>query len=232
MNPEAIFDEYQQQENGIYTRRGLLKGAAMGAGVAAMITPSSGSSAISALMCPPEAGSFGGSSAEAGPSGGGDMVGGDEDYSAEVPDDGPGERRLKMTNGRTGETYDRAFVQDGQYVQGALEEFNNFCRDWRQNEIKTMDPKLIDIIWKVWRMLGTDTPFNLTSGYRSPVTNASLNGAAKQSYHMRGKAADLTNPSVRPSQVHKAARTLYAGGVGKYSNFTHVDSGPKRSWGS
>ena len=229
MDPEQAFDDFQRRESGLITRRGLLRGAAVGG--AAMLVPAQAQSSISALMCPPEAGSFGGSASGAGQGGSGGLVDGDEDYSSAVPDDGPGLRHLTMTNGRTGETYDRDFVVDGQFVPDALEEFNRFARDWRQNEVKTMDPAAINIVWKIWRMIGTDTPFNLTSGYRSPKTNASLNGAAKQSYHMRGKAMDLTNSSVSPANVHKAAMTLWAGGVGRYVDFTHVDSGPKRRWG-
>ncbi len=231
MDPEAIFDEYQQRHSGLLTRRSLLRGAAVGAGIAALTVPARAKASISALMCPPEAGSFGGNAKGAGPSGAGGLADGDEDYSADVPDDGPGERRLVMVNGRTGERYDRAFVQNGEYVQEAIEEFSHFARDWRENEIKPYDPAAIQIVWKIWRMIDTPTPFNLNSGYRSPKTNASLPGTAKQSYHMRGKACDLSNPSVSPANVHKAAMTLWAGGVGRYDTFTHVDSGPKRRWG-
>lgn len=230
MNPEQIFDEYQMSETGLLTRRGLLRGAGLGA-AAALTVPAQAKAAISALMCPPKKGSFGGSASGTGPSGSGGLMGGDEDYSADVPDDGPGVRRLKMTNWRTGETYDREFVQNGEYVQEAIEEFSHFARDWRQNEIKPYDPKALDIVWKIWRMIGTDTPFNLNSGYRSPKTNASLPGTAKQSYHMRGKACDISNASVPPASVHKAAMTIWVGGVGRYDTFTHVDSGPKRRWG-
>jgi uncharacterized protein YcbK (DUF882 family) len=228
MDPEAIFDEYQTRESGLMTRRKLLQGAAAGIGFAAATVPARAKASVSALMCPPKAGSFGGGGGSA-PDGG--FVDSDEDYSTEVPDDGPGERRLVMINAHTGDRYDRAFVQNGEYNQEALQEFAQFARDWRQNEAKPIDPKAIEIVWKVWRMIGADAPFRLNSGYRSPTTNASLPGAAKQSYHMRGKAMDLSHPSVKPSSVHKAAMTLWAGGVGRYSTFTHVDSGPKRRWG-
>jgi len=229
MDSEQIFDAWQQTESGVFTRRRILGGAM--AGGAALLVPAQAMPSISALMCPPEKGSFGGSATETGPPGGGGLVDGDEDYSGEVPDDGPGMRRLVMRNGRTGETYDREFVQNGEFVQEALQEFNRFARDWRQNEEKAMDPQLINLIWRIWRAIGTDTPFNLNSGYRSPKTNASLSGAAKQSFHMRGKAADLSNPSVSPSNVHKAAMASWVGGVGRYDTFTHVDTGTTRRWG-
>lgn len=230
MNPEEIFDDYQQQEAGLLTRRGLLRGAALGA---AMVVPAQARASISALMCPPEAGSFGGNANGYKPGGSG-LVGGDEDYSGEVPDDGPGMRHLKMTNWRTGEVFDRPYVENGQYVDEAIDEFSQFARDWRQNEVKPFDPKSIDIVWKIWRKLGISQPFNLNSGYRSPVTNASLPGTAKQSYHMRAKACDISTSSATVRQIHAAAVSLKAGGVGKYtsSGFVHIDSGPVRYWGS
>ena len=95
MNPEAIFDDYQMQENGLLTRRRLLRGAALGLGAAAVTVPATAKASVSALMCPPKKGSFGGGSGSI-PPGGGGFVDGDEDYSAEVPDDGPGERRLTI----------------------------------------------------------------------------------------------------------------------------------------
>ena len=231
MTPGHLSDRYITRATGLLTRRGMLRGLGMAGGAAALVVPARARASISALMCPPQAGSFGGGGLGAsGPAGAGAFVDGDEDYSAAVPDDGPGMRRLKITNPRTGETYDREFVQNGEYVQEAIDEFSNFARDWRTGDVKPYDPKALDIAWKVWRMLGVDTPFSLTSGYRSPKTNASLNGTAKNSYHMRGKAMDLQNSSVRPSGVQKAGMTLYAGGVGHYDTFTHLDSGPKRNW--
>lgn len=227
MDPEELFDEYQQQESGLLTRRNVLRGAAAGA---AVILPGMANASISALMCPPKAGSFGANAAGSTSEGAG-WVDGDEDYSGEVPDDGPGMRRLTMRNAHTKEVYDREFVQNGEFVQEALEEFNRFARDWRQNDVKAMDPKVINMVWRLWRKIGSSEPITLNSGYRSPKTNASLTGAAKQSYHLRGKALDLSHPSVKPSSMHKAAMSDWVGGVGRYNTFTHIDSGPKRRWG-
>lgn len=188
--------------------------------------------AISALMCPPEAGVFAGGANSVGS--GSSNFADDIDYSREVPDDGPGLRHLTMTNSRLGERFDRPFVEGGQFVQDALDEFSYFARDWRQDEVKSFDPKTMDIIWKVWRLLDTSDVFNLNSGYRSPRTNASLPGAAKQSMHLYAKAADLTIGSRSVAQVYRAAMSVRGGGVGKYtdSNFVHVDSGRVRTWGS
>lgn len=228
MNPEADFDAFQVRESGLMTRRALLREGALGMVGLAATAPSGASGAISALMCPPKAGSFAGS---AGTTGGGGWVESNTDYSGSVPDDGPGMRRLVMTNGRTGERYDMEFVRDGKYVPEAIEAFSKFARDWRQNEVKAFDPKVIDIVWKIWRKLGTETPMNLNSGYRSPKTNGSLPGAAKQSQHMHARATDLSHPSIPASEIHKAAMSDWVGGVGRYDTFCHVDSGAKRRWG-
>lgn len=230
MTPEELFDDYQVRESGLMTRRALIRGVAAGA---ALCMPAIANASVSALMCPPQAGSFGGN-AQGFNSAGGGLVEGDEDYSGSVPDDGPGMRHLKMIHAHTGEIFDRAFVENGEYVQSAVDEFSNFARDWRQNEVKPIDPKSINIVWEVWRKLGISAPMYLNSGYRSPVTNASLKGAAKQSYHMKGKAIDISTPQATVNQMHSAAVSLKAGGVGKYTSdrFVHVDSGPVRYWGS
>lgn len=236
LDPEEIADRhfrdleavFETTSSGLCTRRSLLRA---GVGAAATLAAAPAAAGISALMCPPETGSFGGNADGHSPAGSGTVV--DEDYSGSVPDDGPGMRKLRMTNWRTGETYNRAFVENGSFVQEAIDEFSRFARDWRQNEERAHDPANIDIIWKVWRRLNMSDAFNLNSGYRSPKTNASIGGATN-SYHMRAKATDISTSSRSVAQIHAAAMTDQAGGVGKYtsSNFVHVDSGPVRNWGS
>ena len=58
-------------------------------------------------------------------------------------------------------------------------------------------------------------------------------GVARNSLHMKGKAADLRLKSRSVAQMYKAAASCQAGGVGKYSssNFVHMDCGPVRHWG-
>ena len=76
----------------------------------------------------------------------------------------------------------------------------------------------------------------MISGYRSPATNKMLNkrssGVARRSYHMQGKAIDVRLPGFNTTQLHKAAISLKAGGVGYYakSNFVHLDVGRVRYW--
>lgn len=66
-------------------------------------------------------------------------------------------------------------------------------------------------------------PIWVTSGYRCPVHNSRLSGAAANSQHMYNTAADI-QVSVAPAAVANAAETIFGdGGLGRYSSFTHVD---------
>lgn len=147
-------------------------------------------------------------------------------------------RRVKMYSGRTGENIDLVYWIDGRYVRESLREINTFMRDWRNGQVKSIDPRTIDIAVAAQRMMGTNEPYMLLSGYRSPATNAMLRrttrGVAKNSLHIKGQAADLRLKSRSVSQIYRAASACHGGGVGKYSrsNFVHMDCGPVRHWGS
>lgn len=146
-------------------------------------------------------------------------------------------RALSVINNRTGEKLNSVYWVEGDYIPEALEAFNYVLRDWRQNQSFTMDPQVIDIMAATHNLLDTDEPFEIVSGYRSPKTNAMLRsrsrGVARNSYHTRGMAVDLTLKGRSVHQMASAANTLSAGGVGRYSRsqFVHVDSGPVRGWG-
>jgi len=74
-----------------------------------------------------------------------------------------------------------------------------------------------------------NAPVHSNSGFRTPSYNARI-GGAKNSYHVKGMAADVVIVGHSPEEVARAARELGFGGVGLYRNFTHVDVGPVRSW--
>ncbi|MFD1882432.1 YcbK family protein [Paracoccus pacificus] len=147
-------------------------------------------------------------------------------------------RRIRMYSGRTGETLDTVYWVEGKYIRDALNEINVFMRDWRTNQAVGIDPRTIDIAAASHRLMQTNEPYMMLSGYRSPKTNAMLrahsSGVARNSLHMRGQAADLRLKSRSVAQIYKAASSCNAGGVGKYSrsNFVHMDCGPVRRWGA
>lgn len=147
-------------------------------------------------------------------------------------------RALSLVNGHTAERLNCVYWIDGKYVPEALEAFNYILRDWREELVKPIDPATIDIMAATHDLLDCSEPFDVVSGYRCPKTNAMLRergrGVAKNSYHLKGMAVDLACRARSVRQVASAARSLGAGGVGRYSRseFTHVDSGPVRHWGS
>ena len=149
------------------------------------------------------------------------------------------ERVLSFFNTHTGERLTTAYCCGGEYQPQALERINYLLRDFRANEIKPIDPQLLDLLHELGGTLETDRPFHVISGYRSPHTNASLRerggaqtGVASKSLHMVGKAIDIRVPGVKLDHLRGAARSLKLGGVGYYpsSNFVHVDTGRVRFW--
>lgn len=146
-------------------------------------------------------------------------------------------RRIRMYSGRTGERIDMVYWIEGKYIKDAVREVNHFMRDWRTDQVKSMDLRTVDIMAAAHNLLDANEPYMLLSGYRSPQTNAKLRsrsrGVAKNSLHMKGQAADLRLASRSVGQMARAAAACRAGGVGKYSrsNFVHMDCGVVRSWG-
>jgi uncharacterized protein YcbK (DUF882 family) len=151
---------------------------------------------------------------------------------------GAGEfRALSLVNHRTAEKLNCAYWVEGNYIPEALEAFNYILRDWREDEVTSIDPRAIDIMAATHNLLDCAEPFQVVSGYRSEKTNMMLRsrsrGVARNSYHTRGMAIDLTLDTRTARQIAGAAKSLSAGGVGTYSRskFAHVDSGPVRDWG-
>jgi uncharacterized protein YcbK (DUF882 family) len=149
------------------------------------------------------------------------------------------ERVLSFFNTHTGERLKTSYCCGGVYQPDALDAINRILRDFRANEIKPIDPKLLDLLHELGGTLATDQPFHIISGYRSPHTNALLRerggaatGVASRSLHMDGKAIDIRLPGVRLDTLRSAALSLKLGGVGYYpsSNFVHVDTGRVRRW--
>jgi len=149
------------------------------------------------------------------------------------------ERVLSFFNIHTGERLTTAYCRGGAYQPQALQQINVLLRDFRANEVKPIDPGLLDLLHELHGTLGIDQPFHVISGYRSAQTNAMLrarggtdSGVASGSLHMVGKAIDIRVPGVALEQVRSAARALKLGGVGFYpsSDFVHVDTGRVRFW--
>ncbi|MFV1972466.1 MAG: DUF882 domain-containing protein [Thiohalobacterales bacterium] len=146
------------------------------------------------------------------------------------------QRSLAFYNTHTGESLETVYWAAGEYLEDGLREINTVLRDHRADETWPMDRNLLDLLTALQAEVNCHNPFHVISGYRSPATNARLrgksSGVARRSYHMQGKAIDLRLPGCALADLHKAALSLKAGGVGSYaaSDFIHVDVGPVRRW--
>ena len=147
-------------------------------------------------------------------------------------------RTLSFHHTHSDEDITVTFKRDGRYDEEALKKLNHFLRDWRSQEQTTMDRRLFDILWEVYRDVDGKKPINIISSYRSPATNSMLrrrsSGVARNSQHVLGHAIDFFIPEVPLEQIRTAGLRLQRGGVGFYptsgSPFVHLDTGSVRHW--
>src|SRR5882672_2452041 len=147
-----------------------------------------------------------------------------------------GLRSVAVSNVHTGEHLNTVYWADGKYLPDAMRRVNWVLRDHHTDEVRRIDPDLLDLLTKLQARLRTREPFQVISGYRSPATNAMLaamtDGVAQHSLHMQGMAVDIRVPDRSLVKVQHAALALAGGGVGFYprSDFVHVDVGRIRHW--
>jgi uncharacterized protein YcbK (DUF882 family) len=81
-----------------------------------------------------------------------------------------------------------------------------------------------------WRY-GRDE-IKVLSGYRTPQTKQGLEGAAKNSQHMRAMALDIHIPDVDNDAVAREVKSFIYGDTGMYPgrDFCPLRFGPLRSW--
>ncbi|AIC28527.1 peptidase M15 family protein [Rhizobium etli bv. mimosae str. IE4771] len=150
------------------------------------------------------------------------------------------DRALKLFFTHTGEKATITYKRDGKFDPKGLAQINRFLRDWRRNEPTRMDPRLLDLVWEVYKRSGGRDYIHVVSAYRSPATNNMLRnrsrstGVAKKSQHMLGKAMDFYVPGVKLATLRAVAMQMQVGGVGYYptsgSPFVHLDVGNVRAW--
>lgn len=146
-------------------------------------------------------------------------------------------RTLSFVHTHTQERVTVTFKRDGRFDSEGLRRANQFLRDWRRNEVIDIDPRLLDLVWEVYRDVGGTEPIHLVSAYRSPNTNEMLrsrsSGVARESQHTRGKAMDFFIPGVPVQRIREKGMLRQKGGVGFYSGqngFVHLDVGSVRAW--
>jgi uncharacterized protein YcbK (DUF882 family) len=146
----------------------------------------------------------------------------------------PSERALRLYNVHTAETLEIAYCREGAYDYEALDRINHLMRCHYANEIKPIDIRVLDLLCDIKDKLGKDRKIEIISGYRSYEYNEYLRTrsrkVARDSYHLKGLAIDFTISGVNKNALARAARAFFAGGVGEYREFVHIDIGPVRSW--
>src|SRR6476620_4297122 len=119
-----------------------------------------------------------------------------------VPAPQPTRRRLRLSNPRTGETFDGLYRDDHGPLATAMADLSVFLRDFHSAATIGIDVGVIDFLVAVMDAVDAQSA-SILSAYRTPETNAML-----------------------------AARAMQRGGVGWYpqSGFLHIDTGPVRNW--
>jgi len=124
---------------------------------------------------------------------------------------------------------------DGGYDHAALVRLQYLFRDTVENVLGPLPPRLIEILSILQESWGFDKPIRLTSGYRTPRTNALIGEAASpRSLHLEGQAADIAMDGVAPLDMalaaHSVSLRLGMMGIGLYGSFVHVDIGAMARW--
>jgi len=144
---------------------------------------------------------------------------------------------LNLRNVNTSETYSyriNAAIFGNELNYDVLD---YFFRDWRENKSIQMDRGVIKNFLKICEsLLGSDRKLevDITSGYRTQKTNDKLrrnnSRVAKNSMHLIGRAIDFKVRSRSIENLETVAKKLTPGGLGVYSGFIHIDTGPYRRW--
>ena len=165
---------------------------------------------------------------------------GDRAYAAEAaraapgPGDAAGRDRLWLKRDNGAEIQAR-FRDDRGFDRSQVMLLSWFMRDVVDGDRAVwIEPRLFDLLAAVQvsmsRIHGAPLPLLLTSGYRTPQHNAVLEGAARNSMHLYGYAADLQVPGYSPKAIALAASFFAEGGIGLYDGFTHLDVWKVRVW--
>lgn len=113
-----------------------------------------------------------------------------------------------------------SFLIDGKVSNFKVREFA--CHDGSDSVL--IDEKLVRILQKAREHFAK--PVTITSGYRTATYNAKVGGASN-SYHTKGRAADITVSGVDNKELAKYFEAQGINGIGLYNyigGFVHVDT--------
>lgn len=145
-----------------------------------------------------------------------------------------GPERWLWAQNHAGEEVAVAYRAGNDYHAAPLSRLRHLFRDLREDQEGPLPTLLVDVLSMLQEQWGYTRPLMIGSAYRTPRSNASIEGAAPASLHLRGLAADITLRGVKPDELAGAvwmlSQRLGFMGVGIYRGFVHVDVGPQRSW--
>ena len=134
---------------------------------------------------------------------------------------------------RNGSTYKIPFMLDGKIEPNGYYDLCKVFADTHDKVAVQMDPNLFSVLAKAQGWLSShqiNKPIILTSGYRTEHTNNMTEGAALNSMHLYGKAADIHMEGIPINYLARLLRLSGGAGIGMYSGFVHVDTWKERSW--
>lgn len=147
-------------------------------------------------------------------------------------------RVLWLRRSGSGEEVMSSFCVDGKTVyQPGYREICWLMRDHNITPAQgyvEIDIVEIEALWEVQQALALHDirqPLVITSGYRSPQTNAAIENAARNSMHCYAKAADMYVEGVSTRELFATCWSrAVSGGIGYYDSHVHLDSGTRRWW--
>lgn len=134
---------------------------------------------------------------------------------------------------RNGREYKIPFLRDGKIEKNGYYDLCRVFADTHDQVAVQMDPNLFSVLAKAQEWLTSyqiNKPIILTSGYRTKHTNSITEGAAQNSMHLYGKAADVHIEGIPINYLARLLRISGGTGIGLYSNFVHVDTWNERVW--
>lgn len=145
------------------------------------------------------------------------------------------DRSIEFRRADTGEKSSIRFFRQNQYDHEAYRHACWCLRDAKdRNAMVAIDIGLLNLLYAMqeWaRVSGRENPIiTINSAYRTARRNATIEGAARNSLHIQGKAVDMTMRGVTLSELEQMARYYKVGGIGIYQTFIHLDTGRVRSW--
>lgn len=145
-------------------------------------------------------------------------------------------RVLNLYRPATGEHRELCYWRDGALDPKGYAEACHMLRDVRAGVTLTIDIRLLNILRGTTGWLevayGIRDPYEVYSGARIPATNNATEGAAKDSFHVKGMASDGKIRGLPVDYLGRLIAAYQAGGVGFYVSreFIHQDVGRVRYW--